>query len=178
MIAMTLRQIILSFFCSVGLMFLLGCENRQKVGVAKSDQKTSSIVEKPQPSFESIDECFLLHYLLAEECVKHSSRLDHDSLRTIEIVFPLVSRKLSCSSLEINKTQVNLRFEDFDLNIIKHVRSTRDNPLRVFYLLKTEMNTHTKMIELFYGPSNSIYKIQANLTKSVVEIEEVVCANF
>lgn len=175
---MTLKQIILSFSCSMSLLLLLSCGNRKEVDVAESNQNTSNVIEKPPPNFESIDECFLLHYLLSEECVKQSSRLNHDSLRIIEIIFPLVSQKMSCSNLEINNIQVDLKFEDFDLNTVKHIKSTRDNPLRTFHLLKIEMSTHVKMVELFYGPSNSIFKIKANMIASGIEIEEIICANF
>jgi hypothetical protein len=172
-----LRHIAIFLHVSILLSFS-NCTNEKVKSHIHKEQIQDKVDLISNTDFKSIDECVLLTYMLSEGCLKYSARLSHDSLKVVRIVFPDTLEAFVCDQLRINDVSVQLKFEAFDLNVIKHVKSTPNNPLRTFYLLKSEMSTSSKVIELFYGPSNSIYRLKVNKVKAGVEFEDLICANF
>lgn len=122
--------------------------------------------------------CDIVEILIHKECVISNARLNAPKLKQINFVVPLNQDSLHCDSLNFDEKEINIYHESVNIDSVKHIKSTPDNPVRTFYVLEHQNKDTEKAIELFYSPSGSIFRIEAKNNNGNWSIKDFFCAKY
>ncbi len=162
-------------------LYLIGCQLNSSPDFKKEPDPFASHKEYRlgilKDTLIDTTDCLIILELLKKECTDVNARLSFPALKQIRILVPSNKYFLDCNQFTLGKIPVVVNHQDIKINDLE-TKSTRDEPIRTFYLMDYKRWSTYKSIELFHAPSGSIFKIVVKIYKDKAINDNFLCAKF
>jgi len=158
--------------------YLFKCQSNSE---ATSNLNSDNRIEDEEPPIvllKDTTDCSLLLEVLKKECVAVTSRLNVPTLEQIVILVPSGKYKLDCNQFTLGEIPVSVKHQVVDLDTIRNYKPQKDEPVRKFYTMDYKNRNGYKIIELFYSPSGSIYKLTVKIDEEKAMVDDFFCASY
>lgn len=163
------------------ILYLIGCQSNSSPDItpppdpyAKDKEFRLSILKE---TLKDTTDCLIILELLKKECANVNGRLSFPALKQIRLLVPSKKYFLDCNQFTLGEIPVVVDHQDVKIKDLE-TKSTRDEPIRTFYLMDYKRWSTYKSIELFHAPSGSIFKIVVKIDKDKAVIDHSLCAKL